>query len=101
MKNETIYKIWTEFMNDIEYKNYFLSQYEKFILMLNKVAEYMDTNNKRPSINSKDKNIKFMGQWISTQIQNYYNNTKKMKNVNIKNKWENFINDEKYKAYFK
>jgi len=100
MKNEIIYKLWTEFINDSQYKNCFLSQYEKFILMLNKVIEYIDTNKKRPSISSKDKNIKFIGQWISTQIQNYYYNIKKMKNINIKNKWESFINDKKYKVYF-
>jgi len=100
MKNKTIYKIWTDFMNDIEYKIYFLSQYEKFVVMLHKISLYMDTNKKRPSITSKDKNIKFMGQWISTQIQNNNTNTKKMKNINIKNKWESFINEEKYKVYF-
>lgn len=100
MKNETIYKLWTEFINDSEYKNYFLSQYEKFILTLNNVIQYIDINKKRPIVNSKDKNIKFMGNWMGSQSYNYSTNTKNMKNINIKHKWESFINNEKYKVYF-
>jgi len=100
MKDENIYKLWTEFINDIRYKEYFLSQYDSFVYNLNNLKSYIDTNKQRPSQTSKDKTIKSMGGWISNQTSNYSKKKENMKNENIKKLWEDFINDEKYKQYF-
>ena len=49
---------------------------------------------------SKDKNIKQLGSWINTQQYNYVKKQHNMKDENIRKKWEEFINDNKYKQYF-
>jgi superfamily II DNA or RNA helicase len=99
MKDETIYKLWTNFINDDKYKIYFQSQYDIFISVLNKLKIYIDTNKKRPSSDSKDKNIKSLGKWIWTKQSNYNKKTENMKDENIYKEWTNFINDDKYKEY--
>lgn len=42
-----------------------------------------------------------MGQWLCDQQINYNKAQYNMKNLIIKTEWETFINDEKYKIYFK
>ena len=99
MKDETIYKLWTDFINDSRYKEYFLSQYDSFVFNLNKLKLYIDTNKKRPSNSNKDKIIKSMAQWISDCQKNYSKKTEKMKDETIYKLWTEFINDAKYKKY--
>ncbi len=67
---------------------------------LQKVKDYIDENNKRPSRNDKDKEIVSLTNWISTQITYYKKEKQIMKNSEIKLLWEKFINDNKYKKYF-
>ena len=67
---------------------------------MEKVKEYIDINGERPNTHSKDEDIKRLGSWISTQINNY---KKKqihcMKDENIRISWQNFI--ESYPNLFK
>jgi superfamily II DNA or RNA helicase len=100
MKNELIRKKWEEFINDDKYKQYFLSNEEFWINTLETLKKYIDDNKKRPSESSKNKKIIQLGQWIQTQRQKYLNKDKIMKNELIRKKWEEFINDDKYKKYF-
>ena len=100
MKDENIYNKWTEFINDDKYKEYFQSQYEDFIINLNEVKKYIDKNNKIPNSTNFNKDIKYLGRWISKQKSKYNSKIFNMKNENIYNKWTEFINDEKYKTYF-
>jgi hypothetical protein len=93
MKNIVIRNSWEEFIN--QYKEYFMSNEEIWYKRLNKLKEYIDINNKRPSQTDKNKEIKQLGVWLQTQITNYKNETYIMKDVEIKNSWEEFIN--KYK----
>ena len=99
MVNELIYNKWTEFINDDNYKKYFLSNEDVWILNLVNVKKYIDENGKRPSDSDKNKDIKQLGQWISNQITNYKSRKHIMKNDLIYNKWLEFMN--KYKCYFK
>ena len=46
---------------------------------------------------SDDNQIRDMGMWILSQHNDYSQN--KLNDI-IKQKWENFINDDKYKKYF-
>ena len=100
MKNINNYNKWNEFINSNKYKTYFQSNYESFIMNLNKVKQYIDDNKKRPSHHNNDDNNKFLGEWISSQVTNYKKKQQNMKDVNIYNKWTEFINSDKYNIYF-
>ena len=102
MKNEEIRNEWVEFIKDDRYKKEFISNEEVWRSNLEKLKEYIDRIGKKPSRSSKDVDIKRLGQWLSTQITNY-NNKKQyiMKNEEIKNEFEDFINDVRYKKAFK
>ena len=63
---------------------------------LNIVKKYIDENNKKPLINDN----KTIYEWIITQMMNYKKKQNIMKNDDIYNKWNEFINHEKYKKYF-
>ena len=99
MSNETIIKLWEDFINDDNYKEYFISNEEVWKLNLEWVKKYINENNKRPS--HSDKNIRTYYKWINQQIMNYKNKNKIMSNETIKKLWKDFINDDKYKEYFK
>ena len=100
MTNQEIYNKWNAFINDPKYKKYFQSNEEIWIENYQKVIDYININNKRPSQHDKNNNIKQLGKWISNQLLNYKNKEHIMQNEEIYNKWTNFINDPKYKNYF-
>jgi hypothetical protein len=100
MKTEEMYNKLTDFINDSKYKEYFLDNNIVWLNNLEKAKKYIDDNNKRPSKSDKDKEIKTLGIWLGTQIQNYKNKSDIMKIESIYYKWIDFINDLKYKEYF-
>jgi superfamily II DNA/RNA helicase len=77
-----------------------LNGVEVWELKLEKVKKYMDENDKRPSSNDMNKEIKQLGQWISNQLKNYKNKSGTIKREEIYEKWTEFINDPKYSKYF-
>lgn len=100
MKNQQINDLWNEFVNSEKYKKYFLSNEQEWLFNLDEVKKYIYENNKRPSEDSKDKDIKRLGKWLSHQQQNYKNQTQIMSNEQYRNEWENFVNSDEYKKYF-
>ena len=100
MKNIVIRKKWEDFILDDKYKKYFISNEDEWNSKLNVIKNYIDKYNKRPSKNDKNILIQKLGNWISEQQTSYKNNRNMMKKINLKEKWENFISDEKYKKYF-
>ena len=100
MKETELYDVWTEFINDEKYKEYFMSNEEIWYENLEKVKQFMDDNNKRPNKDSKNKEEKFMGTWIGNQNINYQKKINNMKDKEIYNAWISFINHEKYREYF-
>jgi hypothetical protein len=100
MKNDNICKLWFNFINDSKYKYYFLSNEQEWLNNLEIIKIYINENNKRPSTEDTNNNIKKLGKWISTQQQNYSKQINIMKNIDICNQWMDFINDNKYKNYF-
>jgi superfamily II DNA or RNA helicase len=100
MKNENIRNKWYEFINDDKYKNYFISDEDNWNYKLEQVKTYIDDNKKKPTHHSKNEQIKSLYVWINTQVTFYKKNQRIMKNENIRNKWYEFINDDKYKKYF-
>jgi hypothetical protein len=95
-KNEELYNKWTDFIE--KYKIYFVSNEEIWNDNLQKVIDYIDKCNKRPSNSDKNYDYKILAQWISHQQQNYKKNKGIMKDEKIKKIWEEFINE--YKIYF-
>jgi len=71
---------------------------DKWYETLEKVKNFMDTEGKRPSSKSKNKNEKSLGCWIIAQTQNYKNKRQSMKTEEKRNLWDEFV--EKYKEYF-
>jgi len=98
MKNENIYNIWTKFINDEKYKEYFFDNYSLWNNILIEVINYINKYKKKPTIDDKDNNIQQLARWINKQIQKYRNREHIMKNTQIYNKWTNFINE--YEEYF-
>jgi superfamily II DNA or RNA helicase/CHASE3 domain sensor protein len=98
MKNDIIRKKWEDFID--EYKKHFISYEKKWETTLEKVIEYIKINNKRPSSEDKNNDIKILGVWVLNQQNNYIHKKNIMKNLNIQKKWSQFINDDKYKDYF-
>ena len=100
MLNDTIRKSWEDFINDDNYKEYFLDNNTFWYNNLEKVKNYININNKRPLQKDKNNNIKKLGIWLSWQNINYKNKNKIMLDDTIRKSWEEFINDNKYKEYF-
>ena len=98
MSNNNIRKEWEEFITNEKYKEYFISNDDKWFNNLKLVKKYIDENNKRPSERDKNKEIKVLGKWLSKQITNYQKKTYIMSNNNIRKEWEEFITD--YQEYF-
>ena len=94
--NKKIRKYYEAFIE--KYKEYFISNHEKWYNKLKKLEEYIIENNKRPSKIDKNEEIKYLGVWLGTQIQNYKNNKYIMQDENIIKEYEAFI--KKYKKYF-
>jgi hypothetical protein len=95
-------------LSDVEFRYNMI--YDKFGVLqnsteiweqkLNEVKKYIDENQKRPSAVDKDKNVRFIGEWIRRQLFNYKRKIKNMRQKDIYDKWTAFVNDEKYKKYF-
>jgi len=73
---------------------------EVWVKRLEEVKKYIDENGKRPSKDSKIREIKSMGNWVSLQKTNYKIKKSIMSITEIYKKWYEFINNDKYKIYF-
>jgi antitoxin component HigA of HigAB toxin-antitoxin module len=100
MSDQTIYKKWTEFINEPKYKQYFISNNEEWYQKFEEVKKYIDINNKQPSSESECTTIKKLSCWINHTKENYKYIKHIMKNEEIYNLWTEFISDPKYKVYF-
>jgi hypothetical protein len=96
MKDNIIRIEWEDFVT--KYKEYFISNDELWKNNLKKVQKYIDDNDKRPNINDKNKDVRQISEWLSTQLQNYKKNENIMKNETISTKWKEFITE--YNKYF-
>ena len=96
MKEPEIQKEWETFTD--KYSKYFQDNNTIWKDTLQTVAKYIDENDKPPSTTDKDKEIKQLGQWLSTQKKNYSKKTYIMKEPEIQKEWETFT--DKYSKYF-
>jgi superfamily II DNA or RNA helicase len=91
MNNTKFYNKWTEFINNPNYKEYFLSNDEEWSNNLQKLKDYIYKNNSLPKYESENKNESKIARWIGTQNRG--------KNL-YQNEWNKFIKDPTYKKYF-
>ena len=64
------------------------------------LVEYINSNSKLPSQHDKNTQIRSLGNWVSSQKQNYKNKKGSMKNEEIYIQWNKMINSDQYKKYF-
>jgi len=93
MKDTEIRKIWEDTLQKYDYLCDATYQWYK---IHTQICEYMDVNKQRPNSNSKNSEIKKLGEWIGTQNQNYKKGL--MKDQEIRKKWEETL--QKYDEYF-
>ena len=96
MKNDIIVKAYKQFL--LDYREYFISNDDKWFNTLEEVKQYIDKNNIKPSQTHKKIEIKTLGKWLSQQQTNYNKKTKCMKNDIIVKAYEQFLLD--YREYF-
>ena len=96
MKDETRYKLWTEFIE--EYKEYFESDYEVWYENFKDLKQFVNTYKKRPNQRSKIENEQKLGRWLCMQLRNYKNKIHGMKDSTRCKLWTEFL--EEYKQYF-
>jgi hypothetical protein len=96
MKDEIRYNQWTEFIE--EYKEYIKTDDEIWNDNFKKLKSFINITHKQPSQIAKDKEVCYLGQWLSTQKQNYRKRIKSMNNESNYNQWTEFL--EEYKEYF-
>jgi len=98
MKNDNIRKKWELFINSDKYREYFISNEEKWIKTLEIIKKYIEDKKKLPTRYNEDIEIKQLGRWLSSQQQNYSKKNHIMVYTTVRKKWELFINE--YKNYF-
>jgi len=99
MKDNEIYNMWTKFIND--YKQYLLSNKDKWLIIFNKVEKYVNKTKKKLIFTNKNMHEKKFDIWIIKQQYNYKYKYNMMNDEIIYDKWKNFINAPNYVKYLK
>jgi len=76
MRKREIYDEWTKFMD--EYKEYFLSNEEKFMMKLEELDKYVVDKQKMPTREDDDPKVVNLAQWIIYNDKNYKTKTNVM-----------------------
>jgi superfamily II DNA or RNA helicase len=90
------YSLWTQFLE--EYKQYILTDDEKWFQQFEALQKFIDENKKRPSENPKNVEESKLCAWLGNQMKNYKHKTQCMKDEMRYNLWTQFL--EKYNEYF-
>ena len=85
--------IWNKFIK--KYREYIFNK-NRWIKILNMIIEYIDINNKLPSIYD----YYLLNKWLNDQIIYYKNRYNIMKCLDIYNKFTLFLLNDKYKHFF-
>jgi len=97
MKDENKISLWRDFME--EYKEYLKDNDEIWFENFERLKNYINNNNKRPSYSSKNKEENDLNAWLVRQTKNYKINFEAMKDEEKRQIWEYFL--EEYKEYLK
>lgn len=94
--NSSKRKEWKNFR--YKYEKYFQNNEENWNDNYKLLCEYIDINQKRPSMhNTNDEKAGYLGRWITTQFDAFYKKIGVFKEEKYIEIWKNFIN--KYKKY--
>ena len=99
-KKDKFKKSWVSFMNDPKYSQHFMSFKDIFVDNINKCKSFIDLYGKRPRCECDNPDEQFLGQWLISNIGRY-NKKEEYFMENYLEEWESFVNDSKYKDYFK
>lgn len=99
-KKDKFKKSWESFMNDPKYSKHFMSFKDTFVDNINKCKSFIDLYSKRPRCECDNPDEQLLGQWLISNIGRY-NKKEKYFMENYLEEWVSFINDSKYKDYFK
>jgi len=89
LKYDHIYNIFIEFLES-EYGEYFLTKEEKWHIMLDKLDKYLTENNEKIPPPGHQ-----LRAWRERQMRNYRLELQIMKDINIRKKYEEFLNKHK------
>jgi superfamily II DNA/RNA helicase len=81
-----------------EFQSVFKTRQERWLVKLNELKEFINTNEIMPRQTKNDKNECELAHWYQNNNKNYNNNDRICKDPNIRKEWEKFEND--YKKYF-
>lgn len=95
--NPEIYDMWSNFITDDNYKQYFEDNTKIWINNLNELNIYINTHKKIPSSYKKDVDNKLVT-WTYNQQKKFKNRNGIMINDEIYNTWSEFI--QEYSEYF-
>jgi superfamily II DNA or RNA helicase len=96
MKDINIKDKWEIFIK--KYQEYFKNNEKNFLDNLKLSENYIIKNNKRPSHDDSDREIKKLGKFLSHCVENYKDKKQIMKNENIRHIWKKFL--DTYNIYF-
>ena len=96
MKSQERCDIWNQFLE--EYREYFISNEEKWYSNFQKLKDFINENKKRPLCSSNDNGEKKIASWLQLHHQNYKNKIASMKSQEIYDTWIHFLDE--YKKYF-
>ena len=99
-KKDKFKKSWESFMNDPKYSQHFMSFKDTFVDNIKKCKSFIDINEQRPRCECENPDEQLLGQWLISNIGRY-NNKEKYFMENYLEEWGSFVNDSKYKDYFK
>jgi len=94
MKDPVIRNKWLDFMNT--YPLFFKSNKDIWYDYLQQSSNYIINYKKRPSSTDKNKHIQQLGRWLVTQTQNYKSNKCIMRELEIRQSWEDFTKQYYY-----
>lgn len=92
MKNPDIKQLWCDMKEKYTYLLY--DNEEKWLSILNEIKEHLNRHKKRPNEKSDDPKEKFLGNWLTNNLKNNKNISKKSYKYE---EWNNFIKE--YQPY--
>ncbi len=96
MKINNICNGWKNFINDEQYKKYFINFEDRWHIKLLELKNYIDKNKITPKHNTN----KELNKWMQHQITNFNKKQHTMTNPKIYDEWSSFIMNDKYFEYF-
>lgn len=105
MKNPVIHSTWKKILEDKDFSFYLYNSKEKWKYYYNKVIDFININNKNPSIKSKNNDEIIISRWLSNQKRSFDIDYSKcryiMKDIELYNLWKETCENNNYSIYFK